>query len=419
MNVTRFYLSDILGHNLVDIRNRPIGKIVDLVVSLEAGHPKVLAVKIKARKKPIKVDIKNIELKEENERIILQCKRVIETFIEESYLNLDRDIMDKQVVDLNGRKVVRVNDIKLVYIHGDIIVLAVDVGVLGILRRLGVMGIVNSFEKIFKFNIPEYLISWDSIETLYKGIDKLKLSVPYEKLYNLHPADLADIIEDLDGKERAEVFQALDDEVAANALEEIEPDIQVNLLENMMNGRASRILSTMDADEAADILEELEDEFAESILSGMKKDDADAIRKLMKYEDMSVGSIMTSEYVTLNEKMTVIEAKEYLKSNYENEDIPYYLYVVDDNNILKGIISLRKFIFLHDDALLKDVMEDDVISIGDNESIESLIELISKYNLLALPVVDKEYHIIGMALLNDIVDEVFLPRWRKHLRKVS
>lgn len=419
MNVEKFYLSDILGHNLVDYRNRPIGKIEDLVVSLETGHPKVLAVKIRARRKPIKVDIKNISLKKENGRIRVECSRVIETYIEESYLNLNRDIMDKQVVDLNGRKVVRVNDIKLVYIRGDIIVLAVDVGFLGIVRRLGILKLFEMLMSLFKFDIPEHLIAWDSIETLYKGVDKLKLSVPYEKLYNLHPADLADIIEDLDGRERTEVFQSLDDETAANALEEIEPDVQVNILQNLIQGKASRVLSAMDADEAADILEELEDEFAESILSGMKKEDADAIRKLMNYEERTVGSIMTTEYISLKKTMTVSEAIEFLKFNYHEEDIPYYIYIVEGDNVLKGVVSLRDLIFADSDKTLGEIMNDEVISVEDNDSIDTMIEIISKYELIALPVVNGSGQLIGMTLINDIVDEVFLPRWQRHLRRAG
>jgi Mg2+ transporter MgtE len=282
---------------------------------------------------------------------------------------------------------------------------------------LGIESIVSKGAKVIGRTLQDNLITWDNVEALKLGTDRLTLTVPYKKLSSLHPADIADILESLDAKYRNEVFQALDDETAANTLEEIDPEMQADILESLNEDRATNILDNMDNDEIADILDDMEEDRVEKLLVHMEKEDADEIRALMDYEDTTVGSLMNTEFISFSPGLTVEETIKELRELHPVSEITYYLYVVDGLRRLVGVVSLRDLIISKPDIKLSEIMDNDIISIRDTDTVEEVTELITKYDLLAIPVVNDKNVLVGMAILGDIVDEVLLPRWKRRLKK--
>lgn len=412
------FLSSLLYNKLYDKDSNALGKITDLAVLDDEQLPGIVAVSVKKKdKSTLCIKWKNVDIYEQdNGKLHISCSSTAE-YSQNNLIYLSRDLLDKQIVDINGRKVVRVNDLRLAEINGILKVVAVDIGFTGLLRRLSIERGVKSFFKLFKKNLHDELITWDNVEPLKLGTDKLTLTVPYKKLASLHPADIADILESLDSKYRSEVFQALDDETAANTLEEIEPDIQANLLESVNEDKASNILDNMDNDEIADIFDDMEEDRVENLLHHMEKEDADEIRTLMKYEDTTVGSLMNTEFISFSPGLTVQETINELRLLQPSSDVTYYLYVVDGLRRLMGVVSLRDLITSQPSTKLSEIMDTQVITVKDNDRVDYVTEIITKYDLLAIPVINDKNVMVGMAILNDIVDEVLLPRWKRRLKR--
>ena len=209
---------------------------------------------------------------------------------------LVESILDKQIVDMNGRKLVRVNDVRLATLPTGTFAVAVDIGIEGLLRRIGIAFPIKKFLLFFKVNIPAKFILWDDVQAIDHSSLNIRLSKSYAKLQTLHPSDMADILEDLGKKSSMSVFFSLDEEKAADVLEELEMHAQIHILENLPVNKAADVLEKMPADEVADILDKLEDERAEMLLKEMDTETSQEVRELLEYEDNLVGSLMTTDY---------------------------------------------------------------------------------------------------------------------------
>jgi len=318
---------------------------------------------------------------------------------------LAKNLLDKQIVDVNGKKVIRVNDILIVNREGCFYINSVDTGFSGLLRRLGFVGLSEKINR-------DILIPWHGVEPLEREEDSLKLVIPYKKLLNMHPADLADILEDMSSEYRTNFISSLDEERAADILEEIEPEIQKNIIESLYEDKAIKIIENMSSDDAADLLETLDEEEADSILNHMESENAEEIRELMDYEDDEVGSIMTTEYIAFSPEMTVEETLHALRELKPSSEVPYYLYVQDNEEHLVGIVSLRDLVISTPDTMLRHIMSTNVITLKDTDSIRDASELFIKYGLLAIPVVDENNVLSGVVIINDIFDEISTIRRR-------
>jgi Mg/Co/Ni transporter MgtE len=226
------------------------------------------------------------------------------------------------------------------------------------------------------------------------------------KLETLHPSDLADIIEDLGRTDRSEVFNSLDEERAADVLEEIEPKLQVDLIESMSIDKAADLLEIMPADEAADILDLLEDEKAEQLLNEMDEESSTEVRELLGYSDRSIGSIMNTDFMSFHENETVAQALESIREAKPDEASLYNLFVVTHNGRLISTFSLRDLIVSEPGMLLKEIMQKNPISVEDEDELSSLAEIVSKYNMLAVPVVNNTQVLEGMVVIDDIVEDL-------------
>lgn len=413
-----FFLSKFLYKKVYDEDGEYIGKLWDMYVTTQDGMPRVIGYKIKKKSELFNCEFKNINFYKENEKGIIKVQGEREIILQSYSYLLSKHLLDRQIVDINGKKLVRVNDLRIAEIAGEYRVIAVDTGVLSLGRRLGAEKLV---EKLFKYagKKPEdTLIIWDNVESLEMVNNNLKLSVPYKKLSKLHPADLADILEDMDINYRKRVFESLDENLAADTLEEIDKEVQLDLLENISQSKRDEVLDNMPNDEIADILEEVDEETAERILLNMEKEDADEVRALMEYEDETVGSLMNKDFISFNINITAKETIELLREMNPDDEVSHYIYIVDESERILGILSLKDLLVAEPDMSLREIMVEDVVYIKDSDNIELAIELATKYYFLSLPVIDAEEKLCGIIIMNDIIGEVLIPIWRRRFKKV-
>ncbi|SHE82655.1 Mg2+ transporter (mgtE) [Caldanaerobius fijiensis DSM 17918] len=410
MPIMSLYLSRILGNKIYSRDKKVLGKLLDLGVSMEIQHPIVLCAKIKTKSGVKYYKWQNFKIAKKHGQYELTCTKPIELQSVNDTLFLSKYVLDKQIIDINGRKVVRVNDIRLVLLESGLYAVAVDIGVEGLLRRLGLAKPLKRLLKRFNINISSKFILWEDIETITPSHENIMLSKTYQKLSTLHPSDLADIIEDLDLKSGIAIFSSLDRSRAADVLEEMETDTQRNILNTLSAEKAADILEEMPADEVADILDDLNEERAEELLNEMENDVSTEVRELMEYPEHTVGSLMTTDYISFKNTLTAEDTIRELRRIKPEEDTIYYLYVVDAKNRLIGVVSLRDLVIAEPNTTLEKIMNTDIIYAYDMDPISSLIKTISKYNLMAIPVVDKNMRLLGTVIINDIIYELMKTR---------
>jgi magnesium transporter len=413
-SISTFYLSRVFGGKIYSTDKKAIGKLKDLIVDLNYIRPKVIAARVRLGFSTILIDFSNITVTKINGQYEVVCKHIEEIRITpENTLFLVKNVLDKQIVDIDGRKLERVNDVRLATLPSGTFLVAVDVGIEGLLRRLAIAKPLKMLIKPFGKNLPSNLILWEDVATISYGHGDIKLAKSQSKLSTLHPSDLADIIEDLDRKTQVELFKSLDEERAADVLEELELDAQINLLENLSVEKAADVLEKMPADEAADILDDLDDEKAEEILLEMEAEASEEVRELMEYPENQVGSLMATDYISFREDMSVNDTIIELRKIKPESNTIYYLYVLDKLERLVATVSLRDLIVSNPETKLREIMNKNVINVFDYDKLDELAEIISKYNLLAIPVVSSEMKMLGIVIIDDVVFTLLKSRKRR------
>jgi magnesium transporter len=292
------------------------------------------------------------------------------------------------------------------------------VGTRGLLRRLNLEGIALRVWGWFGRRPHERLIGWEHVHSLDPASQQLHLDLEREKLRLLHPADLADILGELNALDRAAVVSSLDEETAAAALEEMDFELQKSVLEAVEDERAADILDEIDPDDAADLVGDLPQERAEQLLGLMEPDEASDVKELLKYPDDTAGGLMTPEFVAVPAGMTAQEAIGYMRKAGEEAETIYYCYVLDAGNRLVGVFSLRELIVAPPTRVIDDIMVREVVSVSPHTSHKETAGLIARYNLLAIPVVDDENRLLGIVTVDDAIDAVLPTRVKKQLPKV-
>jgi len=337
----------------------------------------------------------------------------------DSELWLSRQILDKQIVDMDGRRVVRVNDLQLSQVDGSMLLVGVDIGGRGLARRIGLEGIGRRLASTLGIDWPQKLISWEAVDPVKSDVSSVKLRIAHTKLAKLHPADIADIVNELSPEDRNAVFAALDDEKAADTLEEIdEPQMQASILERLDVERASDILEAMAPDEVADLLADLPRERAQLLLQKMEEDEAEDVEELLAYREDTAGGLMTTEYVAVLHTLTAAQAIDRLRELEPNAESVYYVYVVDEEEHLLGVLSLRDLIVAKPETRIRDFMIKNVISVGVDAGPRDVAEVTSKYNLLAVPVVDQHNRIQGIVTVDDVMERVMPGRSGGRRRRI-
>ncbi|OGP74584.1 MAG: hypothetical protein A2V86_11925 [Deltaproteobacteria bacterium RBG_16_49_23] len=406
-NLKQFYFfSDFLNRQTYSPSGKRAGKVADLVAERVEPYPMILGMVIqgKGRKKFFLPWQKMLQVEP---RITLAEEDLLDlttSLAVNDMVLLREEVMDKQIVDTFGAKVVRVNDLHFLKVESRLRLVHVDVGFRGLMRRVGWESMVDqTLEWLFSYKLPNQFISWKYVQLL-SGSDLLHLSVSQKKLSHIHPADLADIIEDLGGRERSAIFHALDPETAAETLEEIDPKIQKALIETTPVERASDIVEEMSPSDAVDLLADLPEERAEEILEGMEQEKAEDLRELLVHPEETAGGLMTTAYLSLTPEMTVEIAITRLKAEAPNLDIMDYIYIVDEEEFLQGVVSIRDLLTAQSHQPLSEIQFPRVVSVKLDEDQNEVVEAFAKYGFRALPVVDEENHLKGVIGFRNVLD---------------
>ncbi len=415
---TTFYLSGLVGKEVFGPDGDAVGVIKDVLTRSipvegdDVSRQIVTGVKLKVGRQVKNYSSRTFRVIKAREKLSVTCSGLVDLPEDEisQGLFLVENVLDKQIVDLNGRKLVRVNDIRLVTVPMGTFAIAVDIGVEGLLRRLGISQLLKKLLSLPRINIPSKYILWDDVQTIDYSNLNIKLSKSYARLQTLHPSDLADILEDLGKKSSMSLFSALDEEKAADVLEELETHAQIHIVENLPVEKAADVLEKMPADEVADILDELEDEKAEILLNEMDDESSQEVRELLEYSDDSVGSIMTTDYLSFGPDRLVSEVINEIR---DKKPEPYELYklcVTEDDNELIGTFSLRDLILASPRQKVNQIMNPEPILLFDDQKQDDAGLMISKYSLLAVPVVDRENQLQGMVIVDDVVEDLIRKR---------
>jgi CBS domain-containing protein/sporulation protein YlmC with PRC-barrel domain len=413
------FVSEVYRKPVLDQTGEEIGRLKDIIVGLGEPFPAVTSVVISAGKDTYLVPWDMINLF--NRRVIsVNARRDVlkPAEVASSDILVCRDLLDKQIVDINGAKLVRVNDLELGDVKGKLCLVAADIGLRGLLRRIGVEKNGEKVLALFKYKLQRKLISWTYVQTVEPKLTRLTLTVSRQKVSSLHPADLAEIISEVSQKERTAIFGSLDVDTAAEALHELEPRVQVDIIDDMSKERASDILERMPPDEAADVLGDLPEAKAQELINLMEKEEAEDVQELMEHEDNTAGGLMTTEFLEFPPDMTVEEAIKELRLEAPNVETIYYLYIVDQNEHVNGVVSLKNLILAMPQALLSDIMLTPVKTLPLEAEQKDVAEFVSKYNLLAAPVVDENGSIRGIVTVDDVVDFLLPTASRKKRRKI-
>ena len=401
------YLSELIGVKVYDLKGRRIGALRDAAL-VPLIHP-VRLDRYLVGAGPGWLSIRYDQIQVINtDGIHLKDERLTPYHSDEYMLRMVRDLLDQQIIDAQGRKVVRVNDVTFLKEcengHDVLHVLEVDIGLRSILRRV-LRGVVSpAVVRSLQSRIPPRSIRWEFCNILEADPQRrVRLNISNKLLENMHPADLADIVENLGHEDRAAILNAVDTETAAELLSEVEPDIQARIIESLKAEKAADILEEMEPSDAADLLNELEEEQSEEILEQMHSEEKEEVEELREFRDDSAGGLMDPGFVALSEDASVADAIAELQKNEEVLEDLHSLFLVDADNRLRGAVPLAKLFFAAGETPLRTLASDPLLYVRWDETQDRVAEMFDKYNLLTLPVVDQHDRLIGVITVDDIV----------------
>jgi CBS domain-containing protein len=405
------YLSELLGNSVYDSSGKRVGTVAEVAAFPAAHPPRVALLLLKNGKDhPLRaVAWDSVETLERG-RVSLRISKeqVPSPPPDESFLLLRKDLLDQQIIDVNGRKVVRVNDILLEkkpsYRGTELHLSAVEIGLRGAVRRLLKGAVPRPWLRQMEAQVKENLIPWDFVDLIQSDPRRqVKLHISHKVLTRLHPADLADIVEALSPKERQTLFAALDDVTVADALTEVRPDLRASILESFGIGRAADIVEEMPPDMAADILADLPAETTEELLQDMNHDEAAELGELLEYHEHSAGGLMTTEYVALPHTASAEDARNLLRSIPDLPDHFTTLFLIDEDGTFLGSISLARLIVAAPEQNVQTLISEPLLFVPQDAPEKDVVELFDKYNLLALAVVDADERLLGAVTVDDVI----------------
>ena len=403
------FLSEILGRNIVGSTGETLDRVYDLTAEFVEPYPIVTGIIFRSTRKgnPVVLQWKDVVDVDQNISVAIESTAELSVLhLKEGEMLLKDALLDKQVVDTDGAKIRRVNDLQFLKTRHGLHLVHVDVGFRGLMRRVGLTKLFDTIlQGLFDYKLANHFISWKFTQPL-NSPDLLRLNIAQNRLSQIHPADLADILEELDIRQRAAVFQALDVETAAETLEETDPKVQVSLINDLNSEKASDIIEEMSLSEATDLLGDLPKAKAEGILKEMEKDIADDVKELLAHPEQEAGGMMTSSYLSFSPSTTVKEALEKFREEAADVDLVYYVYVTDEEERLLGVISLRDLILAAADQKLGDIMDDRVISVKLDDKDDTIAEQFAKYAVTAIPVVDENEKMQGTIIFKNLLEVV-------------
>jgi CBS domain-containing protein len=416
---SEFFLSEVVKNPVLDIKGDEIGVLRDIAIIKGEPLPVIDSLIISHKKINYRIHWNAMSI---FNRKIMASSLTKDELVEYTYSDDDllavRDVLDKQIVDATGAKVVRVNDIKLEGFAGKALLVAIDAGMRGILRRLGLERRSGNLLKFFRIKLPHNLISWNYIQPLAPKLKTIALTVPRQMVAELHPADIAEIISSVSREEGKSLFTDLDVKTAAETLSELEPDVQTRIVEEMDTEKASTIIEEMPPDEAADVLGDLPAEKMKAILEKIDREDAEDIQELLEHEEDSAGGLMTNEFIAYGPGTTIAEAMEKFKRDATEIETIYYIYIITEDEQLMGVISLKELLLAEPGKQLSDIMVTKLKTVHPEDDENSVAAAISKYNLAAIPVIDESGTLLGIVTVDDIIDRILPPKSKRRRKKV-
>ena len=401
------FLTELLGLKVFDLKDRRIGVVRDaaLVPLVDPVRLDRFLIGGGSAWLTVRYDqVRSISL----DGIWLRDENLTPYHSDEYMLRAVRDLLDQQIIDAQGRKVVRVTDITFEIRRengGEVLwVLDIDVGLRSIFRRLVQGWLPHRWVRRVQEHIPPHSIRWEFCNILEPDpLRRLRLNISNRLLEDMHPADLADIVENLSPEDREAIFENIDSEVAAEALSEVDPDIQASILESLETEKAAEIVEEMSPDQAADVLGGLEEETSHEILAEMEHEPKAEVSELLEFEEDTAGGMMNTEYIALDRNATVASAIEALKGNEELAESLNTIFLIDPDERLVGTVPVAR-LFLHPgETALRTLVSETLIEVPVDERQDRVTELFDKYNLLALPVVDENRKLSGVITADDII----------------
>ena len=417
------FFSQLLGAPVRLDDGGPVGHVADILVETSERYPPVRSIVVRRRKAPA-VEIAWKALRLAADALVVENAEALQPVVRAPDGNgatiagriaLAADLLDRQIVDTSGAKVRRVNDLHLLMTEGRLYLVSVDVGFRGLIRRMGwerpIDGLVRSLRPRAPYLKADTLIHWRHVQPMSADPARVKLDVAGSELSRLHPADLADILEELSAPSRQALFGSLPVEAAAETLGEIEDTkVQAELLEHVGEERAAEIIEAMETDEAADVLGELPEDQAAVILDEMDQAEATEVRRLLEYGEDTAGGLMSTEFITLPPDTRSEDALGKVREAVRSTAFPYYIYVVTLGGKLVSIMSLREILLLEDGKTVGEGGSHDLLSVGPNEPLDHASEVAAKYDLLAVPVVDETGVLLGVVTVDDLLKRVMEQR---------
>jgi magnesium transporter len=401
-------LTELLGAPVRDSAGQACGRVREVAIAPQEDRVRISLLIVKTKTGDRLLPVQSVASINGGVRAVTTWSEWIPINGTEGLFLLERDLLDQQVIDVHGRKVVRVNDVDL---HQESVgnravlkVSSVDVGARGAVRRL-LKGVVPIGALHLLLNqIPPRAIPWDFIDLIETDpARRVKLKISHERLAKLHPADIADIVEELAPDEREAVFETLDEEVAAGALEEVEPKVQKAILESLDSDRAAEIVEEMQPDAAADLLADLSEEKTEKILEEMGAEEREEVSGLLEFKEDSAAGRMTTEYIALPVNATAHDAIEALRHYEGGVETVSTIFLIDSHQTLAGMVPLAKLVLAVPTSPLLGLTQEPLISCHADVSEQEVAELFDKYNLLTLPVVDDHNKLTGVITSDDVI----------------
>ncbi len=361
----------------------------------------------------------------------------------EDLIQLRKHLLDRQIVDLDGAKVVRVNDVRLAHVRDGLFLVAVDISFVALLRRLGwelwarkfirsntlassLDGLDLVLRKILVGRLYSHLtgeseslrnlihrdsllpgyIPWSEVQAFVPSGGAVRLASSADRLKTLHPSELADIIESLDIASQEAILDALGEDSVADVIEEMEPNAQANILSRMGVEKAADVLEQMDADEVADIIDDIPAQQAEDILQEMEGGASAEVRELLEYDDNQVGSLMSTEFLSFPDHTTAGQVLEILRRDKPGPEHVLAVFGLDAKNHLAAVVPLPEIVMAHPDAPLSDLGMERLVWVHDTAHISTVVEVLTKYRSLAVPVLDEDEMLVGAVTIDDVLDDL-------------
>jgi len=419
---SRLYLSQILGKPILDAEGAEIAWVKDLLVQFEdTAHPPVSGLVARHDRRDFYLNVNRVGALSPHGFQMNAFTVDLRPFERrDGEVLLRRDILDKQLIDVDGRRVVRANDLELIWAEGKYRLVGVDVSAQGLLRRLGPARLTG--------NLPSRsLIDWAEVESFATQAPLVRLRVSQAGLARLHPVEIAQIVEALSPRHAQDVIHILDDETAADTVQELDPDDAADLLESLDPEHAADILDEMEPNDAADVLAEMTAEDSDELLELMEREESGDVRELLDYaeqfdEDTAAG-LMTTDFIAVSPNLTAAECLAGLRQVPDPPEPLYHLYLTTDETapgqqFLVGVVALRDVVLAEPLAVLETLREDGLLAVKLEDSARSVASKMAEYNLASVPVIDNEGRILGVIHVDDAMDVLLPDLWRRRTRRM-